>query len=202
MQERDTLIARANQLRSDLIASTAQVREVAELFVREPILRDALERVVRAEGVMRIERRLDENTAERMNLPRGQRVIFESVGRITAIDVIDSGKGKLKGDDLIAGLRHKAIDVLTRFSASSLRDLNHRQRKQRTKDIEQVKEVILGAEAHLARTRRFLRPSNLREFGKLPVDRHNNRSGRTLKHFAALTNEGVSVSLGSGERDL
>ena len=194
LQDRDALISKANELRSKLIATTRKVHEVAELFSREPKLSEALARVVRAGGVIQLEREVDAKTAERMNLPQNQRTHLETVARITAIEVVGLGRGKLSGDTLATRLQNDAVDVLDQFSASSLRDLNRRQRKLRVREMELVKQVIAQAEAHLIRSRQFLSTANLRGFSKLPVDRPNNRTERTLKHFSALTDEDTPFS--------
>lgn len=143
-------------------------------------------KVVRAGGTIQIEKTVDAEIAEAMNLPLSQRQTFERIGRITSVDVLPSVSMRYPGIQIVSKLRTQAIPTFVQLSATALRNLNSRQRKDRTKDIESAKSVLRDAENYISSARLFLQPNNLRQLAKLPISRMNQRSERILKHFGSI----------------
>jgi hypothetical protein len=188
VRQREALRARANSFYVVISNRTNEVREIVDRLRKEPALYWALQSVVRAGGTIQVEREISSEDAKARGIPDSQRRYLENVGRIYGIEVLQPGykPNALKGDDVLVKLRAQVMATLSRLSSSSLKALNHRQQKERVKALEAVNLLLAEAEQHVNITRRFLTPANLRELGKLPISRPNERARRILQHFATL----------------
>lgn len=187
LSERDVLIKDSQSLLQSVNETTKQIRSVLDRLQKEPELISSFMRVVRTGGSIQIEKTIDSETAEAMNIPPSQRHVLERVGRIVGVGAVPSGSTIYPGDLVAAKLRTKVIPVFTDLSISSLRNLNQRQRKDRAKEIEGAKSILKDSENYLSTARMFLNPENLQELGKLPVARKNQRTERILKQFSSMT---------------
>lgn len=187
--ERETLIKNSQSLLGSVVEKTKQIRSVMERLQKEPELSSNFIRVARAGGNIQVEKSIDSETAEAMNIPLGQRYFLESVGRIMGLDAVPSNATTYPGDRVASLLRAKAIPVFTALSTSSLRNLNPRQRKDRAKEIEAAKAILKESENYLSSAGMFLNPLNLHELGKLPVPKKNQRTERILKSFSSVADE-------------
>lgn len=184
--ERDALIKTSQSLRCSVVETTEQIRSVVDRLQKEPELFSSFMRVIRAGGIIQVEKTVDSETAEAMNIPLSQRHFFERVGRIGGLDAVPSNPTTYPGDRVASSLRVKAIPVFTALSASSLRNLNPRQRKDRAKEIEAAKVILKDSENYLSNARIFLNPENLQELGKLLVSKKSERTRRILKSFSSM----------------
>lgn len=189
LAEKDALIGQAASLLGALSTAMNNVHELVDRFRKEPELFSAFQRALKDDGKIRAEHVVDADTAERMNLPKGQRTYMENLATIDAAEVAVPRIGQygLPGDRLISQLRNEVLPTLNQLSSSGLRTLNERQRKARSKELETAKSILQESDTHLAALRRFLSPNNLSQLGKLQVARPNQRSERLLRHFANLS---------------
>jgi cob(I)alamin adenosyltransferase len=158
---------------------------VLQRIHKEPLIVEAWERVLRANGAIQVEREVDAATAERMNLTEKQKRYFETAGRVAAVEVATQNPGTgLPGHFYGAELKTRVIPYVNALSKSALTNLNPRQRKQRVKEIESIQFTLTAAANCLEKMRAFLAPGNLRELAKLQVSRSNQRTERVLRQFA------------------
>lgn len=186
LDQRDLLLVTAQSLLQNVIESTQQIQAIVERLKKEPELYLSFMKVVRAGGTILIEKTVDIKTAEAMNLPLSQRHTLERIGRVASVDVLPGLSTLYPGVQIVSKLRSQAIPTFVQLSATALRNLNSRQRKDRTKDIENAKSVLKDAENYISSARLFLQPTNLRQLAKLPISRMNQRSERILKHFGSI----------------
>ena len=186
LDQRDSFLMTAQSLLQNVTESTQQIQAIVERLKKEPELYSSFMKVVRAGGTIQIEKTVDVEIAEAMNLPLSQRQTFERIGRITSVDVFPSVSMQYPGIQIVSRLSTLAIPTFVQLSATALRNLNSRQRKDRTKDIENAKSVLKDAENYISSARLFLQPTNLRQLAKLPISRMNQRSERILKHFGSI----------------
>lgn len=188
VQKRDAMMARAYTLYAVLAKRTGELREVLSRIGKEPLVMTALQRIMRAQGAIQVEREIDADTADVRGLRRKERYYLETVGRVVGLEALQPGyePDDLKGDDLLRTLRTHVIAPLAQLSAGNLKALNARQRKDRVKELETVNTLLAEADKHLNATRSFLALANLRALGKLPIHRPNERATRILHHFANL----------------
>lgn len=183
--ERDALIKNSQSLLSSVAEITQQIRSVIDRLQKEPELFSSFMRTIRAGGSIQVEKTIDSETGDAMNIPLSQRNFLERIGRIVGLDVIPRNSTTYPGDQVASSLRVKVIPIFTALSTTSLCNLNPRQRKNRAKEIEAAKEILKDAEIYLSKAHTFLNPSNLQELGKLPVSKMSQRTGRILKSFSS-----------------
>ena len=186
LAQRETLLLISQSLLQNVIESSQEIRTIVERLKKESELYSSFTRVLRAGGIIQIEKSVDVETAKAMNLPLSQRHTFETIGRITSIEVLPNESAPFPGDQVASKLRTQAIPIFAQLSATALRNLNYRQRKNRAKDIENAKLILKDAEKYIASARLFLLPANLRQFGRLQISKMNQRSERILKQFCAM----------------
>jgi len=192
LAEKDALVGQAVSLVGALSTAMKDVHELVDRFRKEPDLFSAFQRALKDGGRIRAEHVVDADTAERMNLPKGQRTYVENLGTIDAAEVAVPriGQSGLPGDRLISQLRNEVLPTLNQLSSSGLRALNERQRKARSKELEAAKSILQESDNHLAALGRFLAPNNLSHLGRLQVTRPNQRTERFLRHFSNLAESG------------
>lgn len=134
-------------LASSIKKKTAEIASVKEHLGREPDLVASFTRVLRNDGLIQIETAIDQETAEAMNLPASQRHNLTVIGRLAGTRAVWSDNNVLPGDRFASRLRSIAIPIFQQLSSTSLTHLNPRQRKDRSKELENAKRILQEAEA-------------------------------------------------------
>ncbi len=189
LAQRDTLLSRSQSLLHEVDAAKQGINGVLDRLRKEAEIHSIFMRAVRNGGLIQVEKTIDKDTAEAMNLSPAKRRTLETVGRIMGIEVIPGVPGALLGDLVADKLRTIAIPMFTTISASTLKNLNKRQSKSRAKDINNAKLILQEAETYITTTKKFLQPSNLRVLGKLPATGTNTRTERILNQFASTPDQ-------------
>lgn len=186
--QREGLLVKAKAVLQAIVAASARVNEIVEKIDRESATKSAFLAVARSGGAVQIERKVDAEIAAAMSLTEKQRITLDTVGRIDGIEVavFPQNAKRSPGEQAIANVKILVLQPLNALSATSLRNLNSRQRKERAKEIEQAKALLANAEDYIRQAHRFLLPENLRQIAKIGVYRSNQRVERILKQFGAI----------------
>ena len=188
LNQRDELLQRAAVVLQNIAVASTEIDEIIEKIGKEPAIKSAFQTVWRSGGAIHVERQVDATTAELLDLSKQRRTSMEVIGRIECIEVaiLAPEARSTLGTQSKADLKTLVLAPLNALSLNSLRNLNSRQRKARTRDLERAKERLANAESYLQRAQRFLLPSNLLQIARLNVYRPNQRAERILKHFGAM----------------
>ncbi len=185
MRDRDALVAQAKSLASSIEPLAAQVRQIADRIEKEPLIVQAVTKIVRAGGQVQIEQRVAERTANLMGA-RGSRNFVQTVARITAIDVLGNKYGGSPGATHINLLTKEVVPFLLALDAQQLAALISKNRKDVARQVEQAKARIQDAERYKAKAEQFLQRANLAGFGRIEVSKPNQRAQRFIDHFRGL----------------
>lgn len=188
LAEKEDLLLRAKSALEEVAVTSAAVDDITKKISKEPEIKSAFLTAGRTGGAIQVERRVDSEIADAMNLSKRQQTSLETIGRIEGIEVAIAQPSTTRstGDQILADIKILVLQPLNTLSLSSLRNLNARQRKDRAKEIELAKERLKNAEKYLYSAKRFLAPDNLRQIARLSVRRHNQRTERILKYFGGM----------------
>ena len=188
LSQREELLIKAKVVLQMVAAASANVDEIIEKIDKESAIKSAFLAAARSGGAVQVERKVDAEIAAAMNLTEKQRTTLEIVGRIEGVDVaiVPQNAKRSLGAQAIANIKIRVLQPLNALSATSLRHLNPRQRKERAKELEQAKELLANTEDYVRQAHRFLLPANLRQIAKLSIYRSNQRVERILKQFGTM----------------
>lgn len=185
--EREGMLAEATRLLTDVEAITQKVAAVQNRLDKERDIMKVFRDAQKSGGAIRVEREIDKETVERLDLKPHQQHRIDTIGTIAAIEVTIPirGSNTLPGTRIASDLRHGAIQVLQTLTPDNLRNLSERKRKEKTTEVQRAQDTIAGAKRYLATAARFLDPGNLKAVGKFEISRSNQRTERILRSFAA-----------------
>lgn len=184
--ERDTMLSDAAALFKDVEAITQKVDAVLNRLAKEQDILRAFRDAQKVGGAIRVEREIDKETVERLDLKPNQRHRMDTVGTLAAIEVTIPVRGSstLPGKRIMLDLKNDAIPVLQTLTHDNLRNLSERKRKEKSTEVQRAQDTIGGAKRHLVTAARFLEPANLAAIGKIEVAKPNSRTERILRSFA------------------
>lgn len=183
--ERDRYLHNARSLLERTANASESINEILSQLQKEAEVYNSFLLALRKGGLIQVERVISPDTVEVINLPLKQQRILETVGRFFGVEALPRPWSGSPGVTILAKLRSQAIPTFVQLSTTSLKNLNGRQRKERTREIEEAKLILKDAENYIASASTFLSRTNLRELGKLPVTRKNQRTERILRRFSS-----------------
>jgi hypothetical protein len=195
LAQRDSMEAKARTLLEALEDINKTLRlEVLDRIERDPYVREAFLKLLRDHGAIRQEVVTDADLAEALELKERDKIRFVSIGTVNGIDIfIADPKTRprnsniaLKTERMAGKIRGTVLPEIGALSATSLRNLNQRQRKDRALNVSEAQGALEEAEALLETARQFVLPVNLRKLGKLQVRARQQRTDRILNHFETL----------------